>query len=119
MTMIGRLVSMGLFLRRWCCCFCLWARAPFSAGFFHFLETGTHMSRHGATTDLQRKNRRGALHEGEHEYAQNVIVVMFIVRELCHVRRERPNHSVAQQNSQEGSYQGSCNFVADLFRRTA
>src|ERR1700689_2343413 len=86
---------------------------------FRFPKSRTHAPRNRAPPNFHRHARRRALHERHHHHPQHLVVRMFIINSLEHVRRQRSHQSVTQQNSQQRPHPCSRNFFADFFRRPA
>src|SRR5262249_38891268 len=93
------------------CCAC-----PF-AGLFHLLETRTQTHRYSSTAEFQGLDRSIALDEREKQYAKHLVILVFFLGGLGHVRGKWSDEAVAEENAEEGAYQRSSDFVPDLFGR--
>src|ERR1700756_5662698 len=76
-----------------------------TAGFLHFVEARPYVQWNGATGNLDRLHRSISLDEGDHEDSQRVEKGMLVLGHLAHVRADRSNQAVTEENSQEGADQ--------------
>ena len=64
-------------------------------------------------------HRRRAFHESDHDHPQHCVVGVLLVGRLRHVRGQRADHAVAQQDSKKRPHQRRRDFVPDFLRRPA
>src|SRR5271154_893880 len=83
------------------------------------LEGGAHVAGNGPASKFDGYGWWRAPHESRHGDAQDVVVGMFPGGALAHVRGERSDQSIAQQDAQEGAYQSRRYLFSNFFRWAA
>src|SRR5258708_13205473 len=87
--------------------------------FFCFLKRWPHIAGNRPPPELHRDHRWRALDKAHDHHAHYLIKRVLLFRRLQHVSVNRPDESVAKQNTQESSHQRCRHLLADLFRRTS
>ncbi len=73
------------------------------------------MPGNGTPRHLDGHDGGGALQKRNHENAHDIEESVLFVRGLGHVGSDGANQSVAEQNAEKSSDEGSGNFVSDFF----
>src|SRR5271168_4457953 len=86
---------------------------------FHLLECWPAAVGNRAASEFGAHNRRCPFHVSDDTDSEYVIELAFAIVQFGHVRGQRPDEAVTQENPQKSAYESRSYFVANLFGRPA